>query len=469
MFANENIEKIKSKINCTLPRPFALLWQNYTEYILRSGRSSGKTTTVEMLGVELMMQAPQNNIVYARAEKSDVIRKNYSSFLSTINKMGLGCFFTARQNPPEVTCTLTGATCFFISINGDNADDTTKTKGFNPARHDRRGAGAKGTIALYFLDEANEVKSPDHVMAAEATMSKFLLPYGKIIYAYNPPPNRNHWANEFFDKKIADGAKLIYTTYRDIWQLLEPKTRELIENMRVNDPRHFRYIYEGKQESLQGRVIYSFNDNCKLTEQALNLWTEQHYYPEYMIYGVDSGIVNDPTAVTCLGLYPDGKLVKLSTFYFDPKELGGGEPLANSKQAQLIITEYRKFRNKMAGRGVTMPPPSKEYWIFDNAGITQALMEELRGASGFNCRPVFKKDIETDVRRLCDFYLQGVLKVLDSEDNEMSFYELENFYRDQNNEIPEGQADHTIDADKYATKFYTDFFYNRFLRGTNVF
>ena len=38
--------------------------------------------------------------------------------------------------------------------------------------------------------------------------------------------------------------------------------------------------------------------------------------------------------------------------------------------------------------------------------------------------------------------------------NEPSLRETETFCYDENNEIPDGQDDHTIDADKYATAHY---------------
>ena len=40
----------------------------------------------------------------------------------------------------------------------------------------------------------------------------------------------------------------------------------------------------------------------------------------------------------------------------------------------------------------------------------------------------------------------------------ISVNEYESFARDEDNEIPEGQSDHTIDADKYATyEYYYNF------------
>ena len=51
-----------------------------------------------------------------------------------------------------------------------------------------------------------------------------------------------------------------------------------------------------------------------------------------------------------------------------------------------------------------------------------------------------------------------MLRILDTPANEPSVRELESFARDENNEIPEGQSDHTIDADKYATyEYYYNF------------
>lgn len=72
----------------------------------------------------------------------------------------------------------------------------------------------------------------------------------------------------------------------------------------------------------------------------------------------------------------------------------------------------------------------------------------------FNCVAVTNKDIERDNARLVNSFKSGMLLILDTPDNAVSIEQLENFCYDDNNEIPEGQADHTIDADKYATYEY---------------
>lgn len=81
-------------------------------------------------------------------------------------------------------------------------------------------------------------------------------------------------------------------------------------------------------------------------------------------------------------------------------------------------------------------------------------MFEWQNHTGFYCRAVENKNIERDIKRLQNGYFRGIFRVLDIPMNEPSLRETETFCYDENNEIPDGQDDHTIDADKYATAHY---------------
>ena len=436
-----------------LPRPFEPLWDNETtEIVERSGRSSGKTTTNEMRAIEFMMTSKRHNIWYCRAEQEDLRKGNFSSFMTTIQLMGLEEEFEASLSPLQIRNKKKGSVCYFSALNGKTADDVGRTKGFVPQG---------GTLAMFIVDEANEVKDRTHITAGETTATKFLLPYGKIVYAYNPPPVLTHWANAFFEKKISNGAKLIYSTFKDIWDVLQPKARELILDMKRNDYQEFEYWYLGLQKNLQGLVFPDFTEKNLITLEILKLWAESGWLPQFMIYGVDSGITHDPTAVCCWAKYTGGILVKIATFYFEPEKIvGKGKELLSSDQAKLILEEYRKLHQKWKELGIPLPTPANEYWVFDSASITRDLQGEMRRLTGFKCFKVDKKEVEVDIRRVADLYKQEVLKVLDTEDNKASLDEIRTFYRDRDNKIPQGQADHTIDADKYATRFYCNQYYN---------
>ena len=112
----------------------------------------------------------------------------------------------------------------------------------------------------------------------------------------------------------------------------------------------------------------------------------------------------------------------------------------------------------MSEYGITIPEQTRERWCFDGAAMTQDLMLEWEKLTGFITKAVTDKDVERDIARLVNSYKSGMLYILDLPSNKVSIEEYETFARDENNEIPEGQRDHTIDADKYATyEYYYDF------------
>lgn len=440
-------------IRSVIPKPFyPLLDPKVRKIVEESGRSSGKSTTNETVAVGKMFQSRLNNIWYCRAEKGDVRNSIFSSFLATIQAMGVEDYFETKLSPMEITCKPTGAKCYFSGINGKTKDDLNTTKGFVPQNR---------SLAMFILDEANEAKSYQHVRAAETTANKFLKSDGKIVYAYNPPPNLGHWAHSYFGKMIENGAKRIYTTYRDIYKLLNEATIDEIEMMKRENPQQFKYWYLGQKISLEGLVLYTFSNERNLVPlDRFKAAVAQGYQPLYVIYGVDSGIVKDPTAVCAWGIFPDGNLIKLSTFYLDPKTFG--QPLPNSYQVERIAEWYKNFYAEMASYGVILPGAYHEAWVFDSAVVTQDLMLEFANKTGFFCKAVESKSIERDIKRLQNGYFRGVFRILDTPSNAPSLREINTFCYDEKNEIPDGQDDHTIDADKYATAHYYYAYMNNF-------
>ena len=375
----------------------------------------------------------------------NIRRSIFTSFLATANMLGVEQYFKSSLNPLEITCIKTGAKCYFRAVNGKTAEDLNATKGFSPNNPH---------LAVFCLDEANEVKSKDHVRAAETTAMKFMNADGKIIYSYNPPPVRTHWAHQYFRTEIENGAIEIKTTYKDIQKLLPPALLESIEKMRVDEPKQFAYWYLGEMISLEGLVLYTFKPERNLIslDKFRSMVQYGGYAPLYIIYGVDSGVVKDPTSVCAWAVMSDGTLMKLSTLYLNPKDRG--EPIPNSEQCREILQWYKTFQAQMRAFGIPMPGAYNECWVFDSAVVTQDLMIELRNKSGFHCLAVENKNIERDIKRLQNGYFRGIFKILDIPENQPSLKEIEGFVYDENNKIPDGQADHTIDADKYATAHY---------------
>lgn len=437
------------RIEPIVPAPFSPLVEpaerRARKFVESSGRSSGKSTTNETIAVATMLQSKYNNIWYCRAEANDVRKSIFSSMISTIDFYGLTDYFYFTVNPPEITCKVTGAKCYFGHVNGKTSDDLNATKGFNPQFK---------TLAMFILDEANEVKSPQHVKAAETTANKFLIDGGFIVYAYNPPPVRTHWAHRYFGDMVNHGAVSIYSTYNDIRTLLKPTTLEEIEEMRITNHRQYEYWYLGRMVSLEGLVLYTYNKERNLVpfDEFRKRCSFGGQGVMYIIYGVDSGVVKDPTAVCAWGVMSDGTLLLLGTCYIDPKK--EGQPIPNSMQVDRIGEWYQRFYEFYKANGIILPGAYNECWVFDSAVVTQDLMFELQNRTGFHCLAVENKNIDRDIKRLQNGFFRGIFKVLDIKMNDDFLREIGTFCYDENNKIPDGQDDHTIDATKYATAHY---------------
>lgn len=439
-------------IRLPIPKEYKpLLDPTVRKVVEESGRTTGKSTTNETVAIKLALESEHNNTLYMRAEQRD-LRDIFNSTLATIQSLELDNLFDSSVSPFRIWCKRTGATIYFRGINGKTADDLTATKGFVPLPN--------RTLAMAILDEANEVKCFNHVRAAETTVNKFLLPTGKIVYAYNPPASRKHWANQEFPRMVREGATRIHTTWENIRKLLKPATIEEIERMRENDPRHYAYWYGGEIVNLEGAVIWSFDRNkhmIRLSDLQRKIGRNIWYQPVHMFYGVDSGITADATAVSAWGIYPDARFIKLGTMYLDIKEQQrktGLKGISHTDQVQIMYDWYTGFRERMQGYGIIIPEEKNERWCFDGAALTQDLMLEWRKTTGFQSVAVTNKDVERDNARLVNSYKSDLLYILDTEENKVSAEEMETFCYNEDNEIPEGQSDHTIDADKYATYEY---------------
>lgn len=424
--------------------------------VMRGGRISGKTVNDELATIPDFF-GEKGDIWYCRSEENTIRRSIFQSMQSTLRERGFTLSnrndtdFKVSNSPFEIKCNSTGNVCQFFAIN----KDIDRTKAMTPP---------SGRLKKVMLEEANEPDSKQYVEALRSTALRYMDEMGKFTYRYNPPPTLNHWANQYYPSLSRNGAIILHPSWEDIAELLDPVVIADILKMKKEDPLHYAYWYGGEVVSLAGRVIWSFNrlkHLLPLSELQRKIVRNIFYQPLYVFYGVDSGITSDATAVSPWGLYPDGKLIKLYTFYLDIKKerlMRSAEGISHTDQVEWIMEEYKKFKTKMNEWGIQLPVQTKERWCFDGAPLTQDLMLEFRKATHFNCVAVTDKDVERDLARLINSFRSGQLLILDIPENAISVEEIENFVRDEENKIPEGQSDHTIDADKYATyEYYYNF------------
>lgn len=428
-----------------------------SEIVLRGGRISGKTQNDDYASIPLLAEKTRGDIWVCRSEENTIRRTVYQSALSAIHDLGYtysngrNTDFKVSTSPFEIRHNQTGNVMQFLAIN----KDINRTKAMQPP---------SGRLKKVVLEEANEPDSEIYVEALRSTALRFFDEHSKLVFRYNPPPGLNHWANRYFPSLERRGAKIIHSTWEDIAELLDPVVIADILKLKRDDPVHYAYWYGGEVVSMEGLVIWSF-DRTKhvmpLADLQRRIVRNIFYQPTYMFYGVDSGIKKDATAISAWALYPDGKLIKLSTFYLDiaaERRRTGLKGISHTDQVILMVQWHKRFRERMNEYGIQIPDLSRERWCFDGASLTQDLMLEFEKATHWQTKAVTDKDIERDIARLVNAYRSDQLAILDLPENEVSIRELETFARDENNEIPEGQSDHTIDADKYATyEYYYNF------------
>lgn len=431
-----------SASNTTVPIQYAPLFDDtVTEIVEPSGRCSAKTTSNEILAIALMCAGRRNNVWYCRAEKGDIRETVFSSLIVTIQLMGLDKFFTWSLSPFTVTCTLTGARCYFSGINGKTDDDMTATKGFTPQG---------GTLALCVLDEADQVKHYNHITAWESTAYRFLLPHGKLVYAYNPPMNRNHWAYQFFGDKVKNGATRIYATWEDIRELLPVKTIQQIEKFRKDDPEYYRYWYLGEPVNFKGMVYPQF-DRAKQCRDIFKFFAERDVIRE-LIIGIDEGTAFDSTCATALAVMQSGRAVVVDCLEVDPVQTGQKAPTEASR-------ELYKWLTRLLMNFPFLQMVSRR-WIFECAEGGQQLKLQFEHDYHENCCLVTQKSIQGDIKRVRSMLADGVLffySVPGKNTTELLMADIESYVFDEKTGMPKKQQrDDTIDSLEYATKLYYD-------------
>ena len=423
---------------CKLYAP--LVDDSVSEIVEPSGRSSAKSTSNEIVAIMLMCKSKYNNIWYCRAESGDLRTTVFSSMISTIQLMGLEKVFKWSLSPIQIKCLKTGAICYFSGINGKTDDDVTATKGFTPQRK---------TLAMCILDEADQVKHPNHITAWVSTATRFLLPNAKVVFAYNPPMSKSHWAHKFFGDKVRNGATRIYATWEDIRHLLTPRAIADIEKFKRDDPDYYRYWYLGEPVNFQGMVYPQFSRE----KHCVNIFNLLAFNPRLkvteLILGLDEGTVNDSTCVTPLAILNDGRAVVLDCLEIDPLKIGQQSPAQNSRHLLNFLTElFGKFPFLMN---------VQRRWIFENAEGGQMLRLQFIEDTGEETYLVENKSIMGDIKRVRSMLSEGILffHLADNVNTITLVEDIENYVFDEKTgDVKKQQRDDTIDSMEYATKLY---------------
>jgi len=234
-----------------------------TKIVVNQGSSrSGKTYSILQLLI----------LVKAFDEKDDVftiVRKTLPSlkasamrdFFEILKNEGL--YDERFHNKTENTYSLNGNLFEFVSL-----DQPQK----------KRGAKRQ----YLFVNEANELTLEDWVQLIMRTEKQAFLDF-------NPSIDDEHWINT---KVITrEDCTFIHSTYKDNMAFLPAEVVKEIEQLQFIDPLYWRVYGLGLPGMIRGLVF----DNWQLAES----------FPKdckWVMYGLDFGFTNDPTALIKVGL-----------------------------------------------------------------------------------------------------------------------------------------------------------------------
>ena len=428
--------------NPIIPAPFALLKKTNTElgthrFVVRGGRYSGKTTTVFEEALEGWATIKGAHIVLARYDDCDFRKTSFTGIKKALMKFGLSPYCTIPKRVGDIVFRPLGNIIRFQAIGGDEH----RTKGLE---------FEFGYVHRYIVDEAQELEEEYEVRGAEKTLLRFMGPTTKWIYIYNPPPLKGEFANQYFPAQVkAKRAIEIYSSYKDIYKLLDPEVKEEIRKDKAQDFDYYRYEYLGEVVAAKG-LVYPQLRRDKHVINIYDLMRTGDRVSE-LILGLDEGTCNDSTCVTPLAIMFSGKAVVLDCFENDPLISGQQSP---AQQSRAIWDFLRGLIERFPFLNYT-----KRRWIFESAEGGQMLRLQFIEDTGEECYLVKNKNVLGDVKRVRSMLSEGILFFhVDNQNNTMQLVEdMENYVFDEKtNKIKPQQRDDTIDSLEYATKLYYD-------------
>ena len=315
-----------------IANPYDRLYSTKKTRILEySPRSCGKSTGMAQFLQWVCINNPEKDILVTRANYNALDDSFVQEILDVQDKAGLDGFFRKKVSPLRMTTPL-GNNIIFKGIGGA---DYSRTRGLKT----RKG------FALAIIEEAQQLPNELNLKHAMSTISRNMMPGGKIIIAGNPHEIKGHWWNQFCKRmRNSDKYEFIDATYLDIWDYLPEETKEEIETEREYNPAMYKFMYLGSLDELQGGAYASFKrENHLKTEEELGKMFKAERF-EYVIFGGDGAIVNDATCICPIAIMSSGRAVVLERFYYSPKD--SGIQLANTQIVELIKQYLEWMENK---------------------------------------------------------------------------------------------------------------------------
>ena len=200
-----------------------------------------------------------------------------------LNELGISNLWKFKTAPLSLVRRDTGQIIMFQGL-----DDPRKHKSIKPPF---------GAMKWLWFEEVDEFDCWEDIESVMISYQRSLGHRFHTFFSFNPPRSTAHWANTLVATH-APGRKVYHTDYRDLAEvgLISPQILDRIELTRKTRPDTYRHTYLGEAIGSGGEIFTNVKDAQFTDEQVKEFRMRADW-------GMDFGIVNDPTVLE--GTYYD--------------------------------------------------------------------------------------------------------------------------------------------------------------------
>lgn len=246
--------------------------------VCKGSRASKKSTTTSMNMIYRIMKYPNSNGLVVRKTYRTLKDSCFSQLKWAIHRLGVEKYWRATVAPLELTYLPTGQKILFRGL-----DDPLKVASVTVDT---------GVLCFLWIEEGYEIlRESDFNMLDESIRGEVPEGLFKQITITMNPWNDRHWIKKrFFDAEDDPDIFTLTTNYMcNEW--LDASDLALFDRMRENNPKRYRVAGLGEWGVVEGLVF----DNVE--ERPFDIETVRQDKNCVMLFGLDFGYTNDPTAL----------------------------------------------------------------------------------------------------------------------------------------------------------------------------
>lgn len=356
----------------------------HTEYMIKGGRGSIKSTYISLKIVELIKNNPDMNAVILRKVGATLEKSVYNQVIWALDALGVADEFRVKKSPMEITLKETGQTIYFSGL-----DDPLKLKSIKPKM---------GYIGILWFEELDQFAGEDECRNVRQSAIRG-GDKAYIFQSFNPPKTRNNWANEEAERP-KENRLVLHTDYRSVpREWLGAEFLDEAEYIKEINPTAYEHEYLGIPNGNGGMVFENVVAETITDDQIRRF--------DRVLHGVDWGYYPDPWAYNAVHydaarrtLYVFDELTeykkgnKYTGELLLAKNLPPDQPITADSAEPKSVADYRSYG--LNCHGAIKGPGSVDYSMKWLQSLVKIVIDPAR------CPDTYKEFIEYEYERTKD-------------------------------------------------------------------